>query len=112
MHRHGAARRYGLWNPCCRCGFSPIPDDLMIHSFCVFLTQRDLARAAATCRRWRFLSMQPSLWTRIDVRELGVCEDEHVAQVLASHGTSVQELVVQPHVQLSDRTLGSFRAPP
>lgn len=57
----------GLWNPCCACYFSWLPDDILIEDIFGFLSIADRIRASGVCSRWWFLTQDPNLWQNVDL---------------------------------------------
>lgn len=59
--------RQSFWNVACGCLFSFIPDEVMLFSVFTLLNHEDLSNAAAVCTRWRHLSSDRFLWSKIDL---------------------------------------------
>lgn len=99
--------RVGLWNPCCKCLFSGVPDDMLLHHLYPFLEKRDLARSSAVCTRWSFMCSFPSLWRRVSTPDDGIHTSAQLLAVLGRHGSGVTALRVHRAVELHDDDLGA-----
>lgn len=98
----------GLWNPCCSCLFSPLPDDMMVNVMFAFLGPHDLVTASQVCRRWRHVSTQDSLWRSAETRALGIRSGKQLTSFAQSRGRALRSLSVGRELLLAPAELAEL----
>lgn len=55
----------GRWNPCCRCFFGALPDDLVLHEVFRCLSLQELGIVSQVCTRFNYLCENPCLYNEV-----------------------------------------------
>jgi hypothetical protein len=106
----GGFIRRSFWNTRCSCIFSALPDELLILDVFPFLDCSALSVLQSVCTRWRWLSGDKSLWSRVDLSKAAQkIDDKAFHSIMERVGQNLQSLHLCNCSRLTQTSIGVFQ---
>lgn len=85
--------RRSFWNLKCSCLFSTLPDEVLLFDVFTYLEPTNLSTLQSVCTRWKWLSGDRSLWSKLDLSPLASkLTDSALLSIFNRFGSGIQVL--------------------